>query len=707
MKTSIGKSFKSKLIFGKYSLKYLISKGSFGEVYLGTNVLDNKDYAIKIEKSLKGQSLLKEEAYILLFLKGPGLPNVITFGISGRYHILIENLLGKSIYNIWIEKGKKFNLKDTCMFAIQALERVEYVHSKNYLHRDIKPANFLVGNPDTSQIYLIDFGNARKYRSSRTGKHLPFNKNYKIYGTTIFLSLNVLRGIEQTRKDELESLGLVIIYLYKGYLPWSNYKFKDIFQALEKIKSIKESLPLKQLCKGLPVEIYEYMNYIKNMNFDDKPDYRYLQSLFLNILKKIGEKNDLYFSWVDKSIVPSKITSKSKSKPIQKLYANILLSHSSNRILNPNYDISRIKTLDNQFLTKLQNNRSDFLKINTKKFSNMYDNQLSFNFANTTKEKKVDIKPTIIHIDNQRNNTKKLNIFRTIDNINYIKKSDTFTDNRKLRIIKLSKKKENLNTSYLNYKIKIPITNNNKIRSSRNSDFELNKKINNFSTIDIIKNNNNDISSKLSLKNYDLDFENSYMKNKKNKKKSSTNCVNIKNINVNKLPNNNYNYTYVTIFKKLDVPKIKIESNNNIINLDKMNEINGYNTKQVNTEKGFQNRFSIMYFDYYDNNNIQYKSIFTNQTDLNQKLPDFTKKLIKERKNNSYKTPLNIQSKKLKAKFPFKSGKRKYVIDQNKFQNKSYLNSNILLHNNFFQRGSFNTFSKSPNQNLQLHLEDI
>ena len=704
MKNEINKTFKSKLIFGKYSIKYLISKGSFGEVYLGTNVLNNKDYAIKMERTSKGESLLKEEAYVLLFLKGPGLPTVITFGISGRYHILIENLLGKSIYNIWLEKEKKFNIKDTCMFAIQALERVEYVHSKNYLHRDIKPANFLVGNPDQSQIYLIDFGNARKYRSSRTGKHLPFSRNYKIYGTTIFLSLNVLKGIEQTRKDELESLGLVIIYLYKGYLPWSNYKFKDIFQALEKIKAIKENLSMKQLCHGLPIEMFEYMNYIKNMNFEDTPDYRYLQSLFLNILKKIGEKNDLFFSWVDKSIVPKKLTSRSNSRSIQKLYNDILRSHSSKKIINSNTDVTRIKTLDNQFLNP-NNNMSNFLEINSlKKIPILDDNQIDSIYSINTNEKKVNKRQTIIPIDNKQYNTKKLNIFRTIDNNNYIKKSETIIDNRKLRIIKLGKrKKENLNLSYLKSKNKFPISINNKTRSSKNSDFNLNKHINYFTKIDNKKTNNINLKPKLNLKNYDFEFEHSNMQYKK---RNSRNCINIKNININKLPNNNYNYTYVTIFKKLDTPKINILTDNNAINQDKIKEIKEYKTKFLNKEQSYKNRFSPKPFDYYTRNSL-YKSIFISQSDLNKKLPDFTKKLINERKKNSYRTPLNVQANKLKGKFMHKSDKRKYVIQQQNFQNKSSLNSKIIFYNPFYHRGSFNTFSKSPNHNLQLNLEDI
>ena len=704
MKNEINKTFKSKLIFGKYSIKYLISKGSFGEVYLGTNVLNNKDYAIKMERTSKGESLLKEEAYVLLFLKGPGLPNVITFGISGRYHILIENLLGKSIYNIWLEKEKKFNIKDTCMFAIQALERVEYVHSTNYLHTDIKPGTFLVGNPDQSQIYLIDFGNARKYRSSRTGKHLPFSRNYKIYGTTIFLSLNVLKGIEQTRKDELESLGLVIIYLYKGYLPWSNYKFKDIFQALEKIKAIKENLSMKQLCHGLPIEMFEYMNYIKNMNFEDTPDYRYLQSLFLNILKKIGEKNDLFFSWVDKSIVPKKLTSRSNSRSIQKLYNDILRSHSSKKIINSNTDVTRIKTLDNQFLNP-NNNMSNFLEINSlKKIPILDDNQINSIYSINTNEKKVNKRQTIIPIDNKQYNTKKLNIFRTIDNNNYIKKSETIIDNRKLRIIKLGKrKKENLNLSYLKSKNKFPISINNKTRSSKNSDFNLNKHINYFTKIDNKKTNNINLKPKLNLKNYDFEFEHSNMQYKK---RNSRNCINIKNININKLPNNNYNYTYVTIFKKLDTPKINILTDNNAINQDKIKEIKEYKTKFLNKEQSYKNRFSPKPFDYYTRNSL-YKSIFISQSDLNKKLPDFTKKLINERKKNSYRTPLNVQANKLKGKFMHKSDKRKYVIQQQNFQNKSSLNSKIIFYNPFYHRGSFNTFSKSPNHNLQLNLEDI
>ena len=348
---------------------------------------------------------------------------------------------------------------------------------------------------------------------------------------------------------------------------------------------------------------------------------------------------------------------------------------------------------------------SNFLEINSlKKIPILDDNQINSIYSINTNEKKVNKRQTIIPIDNKQYNTKKLNIFRTIDNNNYIKKSETIIDNRKLRIIKLGKrKKENLNLSYLKSKNKFPISINNKTRSSKNSDFNLNKHINYFTKIDNKKTNNINLKPKLNLKNYDFEFEHSNMQYKK---RNSRNCINIKNININKLPNNNYNYTYVTIFKKLDTPKINILTDNNAINQDKIKEIKEYKTKFLNKEQSYKNRFSPKPFDYYTRNSL-YKSIFISQSDLNKKLPDFTKKLINERKKNSYRTPLNVQANKLKGKFMHKSDKRKYVIQQQNFQNKSSLNSKIIFYNPFYHRGSFNTFSKSPNHNLQLNLEDI
>ena len=204
--------------------------------------------ALKIGTNKRENAILKNESYILLNIKGPGIPSVISYGVSGKYNILVENLLGKSIRDIWLKKNKKFNLTDTCIFAIQAISLLEYAHSKNYLHRDIKPSNFLVGNPDNSQLYLIDFGVAKKFRSSRTGRHIKNIRNSSMVGSLLFLSINAFKGLVQTRKDDLESLGLVIIYLHKGSLPWSDIKYTNIYQSLDKVETIRKIVSNEDLC---------------------------------------------------------------------------------------------------------------------------------------------------------------------------------------------------------------------------------------------------------------------------------------------------------------------------------------------------------------------------------------------------------------------------------------------------------------------------
>ena len=655
MKNSVQKTFKSKLIFGKYSIKNLIAKGSCGEVYLGTNILNNKQYALKLEKTTKSESLLKEEAYKLLFLKGPGLPSVISFGLSGKYHVLVENLLGKSIYEIWLEKKKKLNLKDTCMFAIQALERIEYVHSKNYLHRDIKPANFLVGNPDKAQIYLIDFGNARKYRSSRTGKHLACNKNYKVFGTIIFLSLNALKGIEQTRKDELESLGLVFIYLYQGFLPWSDLKIKDIQQTIKMIIKAKAKISIEELCSNLPEEICDYMNYVKNMNFDENPNYKYLKTLFLNILRKIGEKNDLIFSWVDKKMIPKKIITRN-NKSLQKLYINILSSYSNKMLNSFNTDITKTNTLNNRVDTYFKDNQINVI------YSNDDNND----------KKKINAIQKLAFINNEHDNEK---ILKKSQKLN-IKKSNTYNTYIDNKRIKLEKNKENLNMTNFNSKIKIPINNIDKERNPTNLNFKLNQNIisnNNYLTLIGNKKSNNDESKK----KYNLKLKNNNIKIR--------NCININNVNINKLPNNNYQF--ITSFKKLDKQKINIKPNIRINQeRSEIKQIPLYTDNNNNsTKKSFSSNLHYK--------PCFYKSIFSSPNDSNKDLPLQTKQL------NIKQSFPNLKS----AKFNIKSDTIKHVINQRDL--KKQINSKNNIYNPLFNKDNKDislTYNNSPRKHISL-----
>jgi serine/threonine protein kinase len=173
------------------------------------------------------------------------------------------------------------------MIALQIIDRLEFIHSKNIIHRDIKTDNFVIGrNENNKIIYLIDFGFARKYRSSRTGKHIKFQRMKFLFGHLIFMSINANKGFEQSRRDDLESLGYVLIYLLKGYLPWMGLKAKNKDERFEKILNIKIEISLSSLCKSCPVEFENYLNYVRQLKFDEEPNYENYRDLFLNVMTK-------------------------------------------------------------------------------------------------------------------------------------------------------------------------------------------------------------------------------------------------------------------------------------------------------------------------------------------------------------------------------------------------------------------------------------
>ena len=336
----------NKTFFKKYQILKKIGKGSFGSVYLGKNINKEEYYAVKFEPKSQQDLILERESYLLYYLKGFGIPEIITYGHNTKYNILVQTLLGKSINNIFIANEYKFSLKDCCMIGIQILDRLEYIHSKCIIHRDIKPDNFLVGNPDKRIIYIIDFGLAKKYMSSRTGKHAKFIINKKWSGTSRFASANSLRGVAQSRRDDLESLCYLLLYLMKGNLPWDNVYGANESEEILLIYKIKKYMKPEYLFINLPKETAQFFDYCKKMEYEQKPDYNYLRHLLLNILNYSEEKNDLNFSWINQddsgyhsyNIDNNKYKKilRRKNSPRQKLYNSLI----NKRINTPKRSIS-------------------------------------------------------------------------------------------------------------------------------------------------------------------------------------------------------------------------------------------------------------------------------------------------------------------------------------------------------------------------------
>ena len=228
------------LIFKKYRPLKFLSQGAFSEIYLGINIKTKEKVAIKVEQRNKVYKYLESESFYLFSLKGLGIPKVISYGHNKEYDILVMPLLGKSLHEIQMTKNFNFEFKDICLIAIQLIERLEWIHSQKIIHREIKPDNFLIGLNDPNIIYVIDFGLSKKYRSSVTGNHIKYNKLKHFIGSLRYASVNSLKLREQSRRDDLESLGYMLIFLIKGTLPWDHIKIDNKRSSYLKMSLFKK-----------------------------------------------------------------------------------------------------------------------------------------------------------------------------------------------------------------------------------------------------------------------------------------------------------------------------------------------------------------------------------------------------------------------------------------------------------------------------------
>ncbi|TYI17293.1 hypothetical protein ES332_A07G013400v1 [Gossypium tomentosum] len=294
----------------KFRLGRKIGSGSFGEIYLGTNIQTNEEVAIKLENvKTKHPQLLYESKLYRILQGGTGIPNLRWFGVEGDYNVLVIDLLGPSLEDLFNFCSRKLSLKSVLMLADQMINRVEFFHSKAFLHRDIKPDNFLMGlGRRTNQVYIIDYGLAKKYRDSSTHQHIPYRENKNLTGTARYASMNTHLGIEQSRRDDLESLGFVLMYFLRGSLHWQGLKAGTKKQKYEKISEKKVSTSIEALCRGYPTEFASYFHYCRSLRFDDKPDYAYLKRIFRDLFIREGFQFDYVFDWTILKYQQSQLT---------------------------------------------------------------------------------------------------------------------------------------------------------------------------------------------------------------------------------------------------------------------------------------------------------------------------------------------------------------------------------------------------------------
>uniref|UniRef100_A0A0K8TMP3 non-specific serine/threonine protein kinase n=1 Tax=Tabanus bromius TaxID=304241 RepID=A0A0K8TMP3_TABBR len=283
----------------KYRLGRKIGSGSFGDIYLGTTINTGEEVAIKLECiRTKHPQLHIESKFYKMMQGGIGIPRIIWCGSEGDYNVMVMELLGPSLEDLFNFCSRRFSLKTVLLLADQMISRIDYIHSRDFIHRDIKPDNFLMGlGKKGNLVYIIDFGLAKKYRDARSLRHIPYRENKNLTGTARYASINTHLGIEQSRRDDLESLGYVLMYFNLGTLPWQGLKAANKRQKYERISEKKLSTPILSLCKGFPCEFANYLSYCRQMHFEQRPDYCYLRKLFRNLFHRLGFTYDYVFDW--------------------------------------------------------------------------------------------------------------------------------------------------------------------------------------------------------------------------------------------------------------------------------------------------------------------------------------------------------------------------------------------------------------------------
>jgi len=296
------------IVNDQWKVQELIAQGGFGSIFKAYNLNNKSDIvAIKTEKRAN-RDYLTVEADIYNKLVGlPGFPRLIWFGKTKFYKpgnpekhnccVLVLEYLSSSLSDLFTLNNKKFSLKTVLMLSQQMIDRLATLHAVGIVHRDVKPGNFVMGKGDKAGVvYLLDFGLAHPFKDENTNIHMPYQTNVCFRGTHRYASVTAHARIEQSRRDDMEALGYVLIYFLRG-LPWQNLQIerKDRRKV---IGDMKAKLPLDKLTEGLPIEFEKYMQYTRSLRFTDEPNYVYCKNLFENCFAKLNFVNDGIYDWM-------------------------------------------------------------------------------------------------------------------------------------------------------------------------------------------------------------------------------------------------------------------------------------------------------------------------------------------------------------------------------------------------------------------------
>ena len=431
----------NEVFFDKFKTIKKLGEGSFGKVYKAE--YNGEYYALKFESRSRVKSLLEMEGIIMTHLQGPNIPFIKSFGYSGEYNLLVMQLMDKSLEDIFRIR-KTFSIKTTAMIGFQLIGVLHFIHDKNIIHRDVKPDNCVMGSAELNEnLYLIDFGLAKKYRSSRTLKQYPLTKKKRLTGTARYASIHALEGYEQSRRDDMESVGYIMAYLLRGGLPWQGLKLKSKENKYKNILEKKKEISSQELFKGFPNEFPEILDYIKKLEYTEEPEYEMLRNKLISLCKRLNYKFDYIYDWTtERDLVKrknkknltsmktqsttthnenrKKSKSKKKEKYVEKLVEDLLDKPKKNK--DKDKDKNKDKNKDKE-------NDKEEKNENEKKEKEEKEEKENNNEENKNKENNKEENHHNNNIDDDKNNIKIINIEKNEDNNNKSNKKENNEDN--------------------------------------------------------------------------------------------------------------------------------------------------------------------------------------------------------------------------------------------------------------------------------------
>lgn len=276
-----------------YRIERKLGKGGFGQVYVGrrasgTNTDGPAQVALKFEhRSSKGCNYGPPyEWQVYNTLGGShGVPRVHFKGRQGDYYIMVMDILGPSLWDVWNNNSHTMSTEMVACIAIEAISILEKMHSRGYVHGDVKPENFLLGppgTPDEKKLFLVDLGLATRWRDNSTGAHVEYDQRPDVFrGTVRYASVHAHLGRIGSRRDDLESLAYTLIFLLRGRLPWQGYQGenKGFLVCKKKMATSPETL-----CCFCPQPFRQFVEHVVNLKFDEEPKYAKYISFFDGII---------------------------------------------------------------------------------------------------------------------------------------------------------------------------------------------------------------------------------------------------------------------------------------------------------------------------------------------------------------------------------------------------------------------------------------